>query len=312
MAASAVSPPDNFAMVWKGVYRSAFPSKKNFEFLKRLRLRTVVFMCPEEYPESHLAFFAQFGIQMLQFGVLGNKEPFDEIPVPVMCAALRAVLDESNLPLLIHCNQGKHRTGCVVGCLRKVHHWSLVSIFEEYRRFAGVKARVHDEQFIERFPSSRVHEIGVDAVVPTPAPSEPSATPLIQQSRALSIDGHPKSVFPRSKSMDETLDKADSPLPAIDPNVGAVGARKARSFSVDSFPKSVRIKDFMMTKSFDDLDTIRQAGLRSERNAQLPRSQSGGRLAELGVERSASIEQAGRYVFRVGTKQATGTAVSDG
>ena len=35
--------------------------------------------------------------------------------------------------------------------LRKVQQWSLVAIFEEYRRFAGTKARVVDELFIERF-----------------------------------------------------------------------------------------------------------------------------------------------------------------
>ena len=61
------------------------------------------------------------------------------------------VLDVRNHPILIHCNQGKHRTGCLVGCIRKAQHWSLVSIFDEYRRFAGDKARVVDQQFIERF-----------------------------------------------------------------------------------------------------------------------------------------------------------------
>ena len=93
----------------------------------------------------------EHGIQLLQFGVDGNKEPFDEIPEPVIRRALIAVLDTQNHPVLIHCNQGKHRTGCLVGCLRKVQQWSLVAIFEEYRRFAGNKARVVDQQFIERF-----------------------------------------------------------------------------------------------------------------------------------------------------------------
>ena len=109
------TPPENFAMVWKGVYRSGYPTKKNFSFLERLGLRSVVFLCPEEYPETHLAFYAQQGIQLLQFGSTGNKQPFDDIPEHVFRAALRAVLAPSNQPLLIHCNQGKHRTGCLVG-----------------------------------------------------------------------------------------------------------------------------------------------------------------------------------------------------
>ena len=146
----ALTPPENFAMVWRGVHRSSFPTKKNFAFMQQIRLRSVVYLCPEDYPESHHEFFAQHGIQLLQFGLQGNKEPFDEIPENVIRAALRAVMDTRNHPLLIHCNQGKHRTGCLVGCLRKVQRWSLVSIFEEYRRFAGSKARVVDQQFIER------------------------------------------------------------------------------------------------------------------------------------------------------------------
>ena len=151
---TTVTPPDNFALVSKGVYRSSFPTKKNFTFVSRLGLRSVLYLCPEDYPESHLAFYAQHGIQLLQFGTTGNKEPFDEIPETIIREALLVILDEEKQPLLIHCNQGKHRTGCLVGCLRKTQRWSLVSIFEEYRRFAGIKSRVHDEQYIERFPVS--------------------------------------------------------------------------------------------------------------------------------------------------------------
>ena len=65
--------------------------------------------------------------------------------------ALSQVLDVRNHPILIHCNKGKHRTGALVGCLRKLQGWSLTSIFDEYNRFAGTKGRVMDQQFIELF-----------------------------------------------------------------------------------------------------------------------------------------------------------------
>jgi protein tyrosine/serine phosphatase len=48
----------------------------------------------------------------------------------------------------------QHRTGCLVGCLRKVQNWSLTSIFDEYRRFAGTKVRMLDQQFMELFDIS--------------------------------------------------------------------------------------------------------------------------------------------------------------
>ena len=45
----------------------------------------------------------------------------------------------------------QHRAGCLVGCLRKLQHWSLMSIFDEYQRFAGKTVRIADQQFIELF-----------------------------------------------------------------------------------------------------------------------------------------------------------------
>ena len=42
-------PPKNFAMVCKGVFRSAYPTKKNFDFLRKLKLKSVVYLCQEEY-----------------------------------------------------------------------------------------------------------------------------------------------------------------------------------------------------------------------------------------------------------------------
>ena len=56
----------------------------------------------------------------------------------------------------IHCNKGKHRTGCLVGCLRKVQHWALSSIFDEYIRHSSPKQRQMDQQFIELFRVERV------------------------------------------------------------------------------------------------------------------------------------------------------------
>jgi tyrosine-protein phosphatase OCA1 len=46
--------------------------------------------------------------------------------------------------------------GAVVGCLRKIQGWHLSSIFEEYRRFAGSKVRLQNEQFIELFDTDLV------------------------------------------------------------------------------------------------------------------------------------------------------------
>ncbi|CAD5180648.1 unnamed protein product [Musa acuminata subsp. malaccensis] len=147
----AVVPPPNFAMVGCGLYRSGFPDAANFCFLTTLRLRSVLCLCPEPYPEENMEFLRENGIKLFQFGIDGCKEPFVDIPEETICEALEVVLDVRNHPLLIHCKRGKHRTGCIVGCLRKLQHWCLTSIFDEYHRFAAAKARVSDQRFIERF-----------------------------------------------------------------------------------------------------------------------------------------------------------------
>lgn len=48
----------------------------------------------------------------------------------------------------------QHRTGCLVGCLRKLQRWCLSSVFDEYQRFAAAKARVSDQRFMELFDIS--------------------------------------------------------------------------------------------------------------------------------------------------------------
>ena len=58
--------------------------------------------------------------------------------------------------MIVMCNLGRHRTGTIVGCLRKLQRWNLTSIFEEYRRYAGPKVRVLNEQFIELFDTDLV------------------------------------------------------------------------------------------------------------------------------------------------------------
>eukprot|EP00039_Didymoeca_costata_P012021 m.171945 g.171945 ORF g.171945 m.171945 type:complete len:196 (-) comp15360_c0_seq2:852-1439(-) len=165
------NPPINFSMVAPGVYRSGFPEGDNFSFLeKKLKLKSVLLLVPESIPDKLLAFYKQAGVkvyvaalppaftfiifQVFQIGVPGNKEPFVDIPSDKIADALSVILNKNTHPILLHCNKGKHRTGCLVGCLRKLQNWCHSSICDEYRRFAAPKARALDQQFIELFDIS--------------------------------------------------------------------------------------------------------------------------------------------------------------
>ena len=89
----------------------------------------------------------------------GSWKPTSE---SLVLQALRVILDPRAYPLHLVCSgSGRHRTGVVVGCFRKLQRWALSSIFAEYRRYAGSSglrgaddlgnALVMNEQFIELF-----------------------------------------------------------------------------------------------------------------------------------------------------------------
>ncbi|KAF7058331.1 hypothetical protein CFC21_065413 [Triticum aestivum] len=126
-------PPLNFAMVDHGVYRSGFPDASNLPFLENLRLRSVLCLCPEPYPEANQEFLRAHGIRLFQLGIDGSKEPFVSIPEDRIREALKVILDTRNHPVLIHCKRGK--------------------------RFAAAKARVSDLRFIELFDVSSLKHL---------------------------------------------------------------------------------------------------------------------------------------------------------
>ncbi|MCL7026251.1 hypothetical protein MKW94_026269 [Papaver nudicaule] len=150
-------PPLNFSMVDNGVFRSGFPGVSNFTFLETLGLRSIIYLCPEPYPVANSEFLKANGIRLFQFPIEGNKECCANIPEDTIREALKIVVDVRNHPLLIHCKRGKHRTGCLVGCLRKSQRWCLSSVFDEYRRFAAAKARITDQRFMEKFDATSYH-----------------------------------------------------------------------------------------------------------------------------------------------------------
>jgi len=146
--------PENFSMVENGCYRSAFPRTKNCGFVDRLGLKCVISLVPEDYPAAVQEFYVRAGIRLVPTGLDGNKYPFKEINMAQFHNTICFLLNPANRPCLIHCNKGKHRTGCVVACLRLLRGWALSAAYAEYLAFAGSKARLEDQVFIECYSRS--------------------------------------------------------------------------------------------------------------------------------------------------------------
>jgi tyrosine-protein phosphatase SIW14 len=149
-------PPANYGAVLPGIiYRSSYPEKKNHEFIKDLKIKSILTLVPEPISPEYQAFMDEAGIQHFQVHIKANK---GEVRVESceMSRALRLILDRTNHPILVHCNKGKHRTGCTIACLRRITGMDFGSIIDEYHTYAGVKARLMDEVFFENFDLNNV------------------------------------------------------------------------------------------------------------------------------------------------------------
>ena len=58
-------PPENFSIVASGVYRSGFPKKRNFKFMEGLRLKTVLTLVLEDYPDGNLKWCEERDVQFM-------------------------------------------------------------------------------------------------------------------------------------------------------------------------------------------------------------------------------------------------------
>ncbi|KAH7030520.1 tyrosine phosphatase family-domain-containing protein [Macrophomina phaseolina] len=145
------TPPENFGTVIDGkIFRSSYPKEENYGYLQSLKLKSILTLVKEDCPESYVRFIADNGIRHYRVHIPANKGQICITP-EAMAQALMVVLDRSNYPLLIHCNKGKHRTGCVVACMEKVLGKDARQIKEEYHTYAAEKARALDEQFMDSF-----------------------------------------------------------------------------------------------------------------------------------------------------------------
>ncbi|GME67189.1 hypothetical protein B5S28_g1550 [[Candida] boidinii] len=157
-----IVPPLNFCPVEKKLYRSGQPSTINHSFLEQLNLKSIIWLAIEEPQDTFLQFIEENDINF--FYNLGydslDGNSWDGLSESSIKQALEIISDKRNHPLLVCCGMGRHRTGTVIGCLRKLQGWNLASVSEEYRRFTGIRGgRILVELLIEAFD---VNSIKVD------------------------------------------------------------------------------------------------------------------------------------------------------
>jgi tyrosine-protein phosphatase SIW14 len=142
-------PPPNFgAVIDHKVFRSAFPQDRNLDFLEALGVKTLLCFVETDPSDGYFKFARLNDVSRVRIDISPNKEGRVKTSVDSICEALLVVLDAANYPLYIHCNQGRHRTGCVIACMRKVQGWPIEAIVAEYEAYANPKSRDGDLEFI--------------------------------------------------------------------------------------------------------------------------------------------------------------------
>ncbi|KAI6811753.1 hypothetical protein KC340_g18146 [Hortaea werneckii] len=147
-------PPPNYGAVKPGLlFRSAFPQDRNLDFLEDLNIRTILSFVPTEPSEKYTSWLHTSSIIRHRIDIAPNKSGRTHVQTSrdSLCEALLLLLDRANYPLYLHCNQGRHRTGCVVACLRKIQRWPIEDVLDEYRVYASPKVREGDVELIRRF-----------------------------------------------------------------------------------------------------------------------------------------------------------------
>ena len=154
--------PVNFQTIAPGIYRSSYPQVPHFVELEKLNLKTIVTLVPQDLPEAYSKFIAENNITHYHIPILANKDPEIYTSDDVICKVLELMLDSSNYPMLVHCNKGKHRTGCITASFRRVTGWTYEACIAEYERYSKPKDRALDKVFINRFNPLPLKSIAIE------------------------------------------------------------------------------------------------------------------------------------------------------
>ncbi|KXN67866.1 hypothetical protein CONCODRAFT_42384 [Conidiobolus coronatus NRRL 28638] len=129
-----IIPPYKFNKLNSSLSRGSYPKPKNFKFLKRLRLTTLISLIPKE-PENYLREWCENNnVELISFQV---QKPKENIPLSFskIGQIIQTIVDRLDGNVYIHCLDGELVTGIVCACYRKLELWSLNNCLFEFARY---------------------------------------------------------------------------------------------------------------------------------------------------------------------------------
>ena len=143
-------PPLRYELAETDLHRGGYPTLRNFPFLARLHLRTLVSLTPEPPTADLTLFCSHYGVVLHHTAVPYPADSLSTAPATV-ASALSIVLSRSALPAYVHCLDGRSVTSGVVAVLRRLQHWRLDSCVNEYERMCGAGTGEAVRELLEKW-----------------------------------------------------------------------------------------------------------------------------------------------------------------
>ena len=122
---------DNFGQINEGYFRGAQPNSHDFTDLKALGVKTVIDLT-KDGEASEAGTVEGLGMKFYRIPLTTT-----DIPSPKAVDDFLAIVnDASNLPVYVHCQGGRHRTGAMTAIYRLTHdHWTADQAYGEMKKF---------------------------------------------------------------------------------------------------------------------------------------------------------------------------------
>jgi hypothetical protein len=143
-------PPRRWALVEEGLGRGGYPLMRNFNFLRRLKLKTIISLVPDDIIPDLMEFCEKECIR--SHHIRTDKFKGEPTLLPNDCAsAMELLLNVNNYPIFVHCLDGRHVTGHLLMLLRKIALWNNLSIAAEHQRFTRETLAKEEMTFVEDY-----------------------------------------------------------------------------------------------------------------------------------------------------------------
>ncbi len=133
-------PPSRMSRIEDGLYRSSYPILRNFRYLNRLKLKTIISLIPESPTSDLISYCNYYNINLIHINVL-RTNPLNTSLQNNLVTAINICINSTNFPILIHCIDGKRITSLFVLLLRRLQAYSPIYAISEYWRFQHITAR---------------------------------------------------------------------------------------------------------------------------------------------------------------------------